>query len=137
MEMRRIHNFNAGPAALPSEVLLQIQEELLDLQGTGLSILEISHRSKEYEKINGETQQLLKELLNISLDYEVLFLQGGASTQFAMVPMNFLTAGSVASYVYSGTWAGKAIAEAQKFGQLPLWQALNPHILRGFPLSIT
>ncbi|WP_226003244.1 3-phosphoserine/phosphohydroxythreonine transaminase [Paenibacillus sp. BJ-4] len=118
--MRPIYNFNAGPAALPSEVLLQIQEELLDLQGTGLSILEISHRSKEYEKINGETQQLLKELLRIPLDYEVLFLQGGASTQFAMVPMNFLRAGNVASYVYSGTWAGKAIAEAQKFGQVAI-----------------
>lgn len=118
--MKTVYNFNAGPAALPPEVLQQIQEEILDLQGTGLSILGISHRSKEYEKINGETQQMLKELLNIPHEYEVLFLQGGASTQFAMVPMNFLKSGSVASYIHSGTWAGKAIAEARKFGEVAI-----------------
>lgn len=116
--MRQVNNFNAGPAALPEEVLLQIQDELLDLQGTRLSVLEISHRSKAYEKINVETQQILKELLNIPPDYEVLFLQGGASTQFAMVPMNFLVAGSKASYIQSGTWAEKAIDEARKFGEI-------------------
>lgn len=116
--MKQVYNFNAGPAALPAEVLLQIQDELLDLQGTRLSILEISHRSKEYEKINEETQQLLKELLNIPSDYEVLFLQGGASTQFAMVPMNFLGVDRKASYIRSGTWSEKAIAEARKFGEV-------------------
>lgn len=117
MEMNQVFNFNAGPAGLPSEVMLEVQEEILDLQGTGLSILEISHRSKEYEAINDESQQLLKQLLQISSEYEVLFLQGGASTQFAMVPMNFLTAGRVGSYVHSGTWSGKAIAEALKIGE--------------------
>lgn len=116
--MKQVYNFNAGPAALPLEVMLQIQDELLDLQGTSLSILEISHRSKEYENINGETQQLLKDLLNIPADYEVLFLQGGASTQFAMVPMNFLVEGRKASYLHSGTWSEKAIAEARKFGEI-------------------
>ncbi len=115
--MKQVYNFNAGPAALPLEVMHQVQDELLDLQGTGLSILEISHRSKEYENINGETQQLLKELLHIPSDYEALFLQGGASTQFAMVPMNFLTEGRMASYLHSGTWSGKAIAEARKIGE--------------------
>ncbi len=115
--MKQVYNFNAGPAALPLEVMHQVQDELLDLQGTGLSILEISHRSKEYENINEEAQQLLKELLNIPSNYEVLFLQGGASTQFAMVPMNFLTEGRMASYLHSGTWSGKAIAEARKVGE--------------------
>lgn len=116
--MKQVYNFNAGLATLPLEVMLQIQDELLDLQGTSLSILEISHRSKEYENINGETQQLLKDLLNIPTDYEVLFLQGGASTQFAMVPMNFLLVeGCKASYFHSGTWSEKAIAEARKFGE--------------------
>lgn len=118
--MQKIYNFNAGPAALPLEVMLHAQDELLDLQGTGLSVLEISHRSKEYENINGEAQRLLKELLNIPSDYEVLFLQGGASTQFAMVPMNFLTGGCKASYLHSGTWSGKAIAEAKKIGKIAI-----------------
>lgn len=116
--MKQVYNFNAGPAALPLEVMHLIQDELLDLQGTNLSILEISHRSKEYENINRETQQMLKDLLNIPTDYEVLFLQGGASTQFAMVPMNFLVEGRKASYLHSGTWSEKAIAEARKFGEI-------------------
>jgi len=115
--LKQVYNFNAGPAGLPPEVMQQVREELLDLQGTGLSILEISHRSKEYEHINGETQRLMKELMNIPSEYEVLFLQGGASTQFAMVPMNLLAPGSMAGYVHSGTWSGKAAAEAGKVGQ--------------------
>jgi phosphoserine aminotransferase len=118
--MKQVYNFNAGPAALPLEVMLQIQDELLDLQGTKLSILEISHRSKEYEYINEETQQLLKDLLNIPSDYEVLFLQGGASMQFAMIPMNFLIEGRTANYLYSGTWSEKAITEARKFGKIAI-----------------
>jgi len=131
--MKPIYNFNAGPAALPSEVMLQIREELFDLQGTGLSILEISHRSKEYERINDETQQLLKELLNIPPEYVVLFLQGGASTQFAMVPMNFLTPGSVAGYVHSGTWAGKAIAEARKVGEIAIAASSESDLYKKLP----
>ncbi|UUZ89752.1 3-phosphoserine/phosphohydroxythreonine transaminase [Paenibacillus sp. P25] len=115
--MRPSFNFNAGPAVLPPEVMQQVKEELLDLQGTGLSILEISHRSKEYENINLETQRLIKELLKLPSGYDVLFLQGGASTQFAMIPMNFLTKGLAAGYVHSGTWSGKAIEEARKLGE--------------------
>ncbi|MCP3809952.1 MULTISPECIES: 3-phosphoserine/phosphohydroxythreonine transaminase [unclassified Paenibacillus] len=115
---RNVLNFNAGPAALPSDVMSQLQTELLDLQGSGLSILEISHRSKLYEDINEESMQLLRDLLNIPSEYEVLFLQGGASTQFAMVPINFLIKGSVSNYIYSGTWSGKAISEARKVGKV-------------------
>ncbi|WP_248924218.1 3-phosphoserine/phosphohydroxythreonine transaminase [Paenibacillus hamazuiensis] len=116
--MNKPYNFNAGPAGLPLEVLLQARDELLDFRGTGLSVTEISHRSKQYEEINFETQQLLQELLDVPSGYEVLFLQGGASTQFAMVPINFLTDGRVAGYIHSGTWSGKAIAEAGKVGKI-------------------
>lgn len=115
-----VKNFNAGPAALPREVLAEVQEHFLDFQGMGMSILEISHRSKEYEHVHFETQQLMKELLQIPPGYEVLFLQGGASTQFAMVPMNFLGADQVASYVHTGTWSGKAIEEAKLFGEVEI-----------------
>lgn len=115
--MKQAYNFNAGPAKLPSEVMFQVRDELLDFLGTGLSVMEISHRSREYENLNFETQQLVKKLLDVPADYEVLFLQGGASTQFAMVPMNFLTTGRVAGYVHSGTWSGKALAEAEKVGR--------------------
>ncbi|MEI7025960.1 3-phosphoserine/phosphohydroxythreonine transaminase [Paenibacillus sp. y28] len=114
---KRAYNFNAGPAALPLEVLQQAQEELVEYQGIGMSIMEISHRSKEYEKVNSETQELLKELLGIPEGYKVLFLQGGASTQFAMIPMNFLKPGKVGSYVMTGSWAEKAIQEAQLIGE--------------------
>src|SRR5690606_37406888 len=95
----RAYNFNAGPAALPLEVLQQAQEEIVDYGGIGMSIMEISHRSKQYEQINDETQQLVKELLELPSGYKVLFLQGGASTQFAMVPMNLLAPGRKGAYV--------------------------------------
>lgn len=114
---KRAYNFNAGPAALPLEVLEQAQAEFVDYKGIGMSIMEISHRSSEYEALNGETQQLLKELLAIPDGYKVMFLQGGASTQFAMIPMNFLKAGQTAQFVHTGSWAAKAIAEAQLFGE--------------------
>ncbi|WP_248930309.1 3-phosphoserine/phosphohydroxythreonine transaminase [Paenibacillus hamazuiensis] len=114
---KRAYNFNAGPAALPLEVLQRAQEEFVDYKGIGMSIMEISHRSGEYEQVNDETQSLLKELMGIPDGYKVLFLQGGASTQFAMIPMNFLKAGQVASYVHTGSWAEKAIEEAKQFGE--------------------
>jgi phosphoserine aminotransferase len=113
----RAYNFNAGPAALPLEVLRKAQEELVEYQGIGMSLMEISHRSSHYEKVNEETQQLFKELLNIPEGYQIQFLQGGASTQFAMIPMNFLSPGKVASYVLTGAWAEKAVKEAQLFGE--------------------
>ncbi len=116
----RAYNFNAGPAALPLEVLQRAQEELVEYQGIGMSIMEISHRSAQFEKLNGDTQQLLKELFGIPDGYQVLFQQGGASTQFAMIPMNFLKAGKVGSYVLTGAWAEKAWKEAQLFGETSL-----------------
>lgn len=112
----RIFNFNAGPAALPLEVLVEAQAELLNYQQTGMSILEISHRSKPYEVINAEAEANLKELLGLGDNYRVLFLQGGASTQFAMIPMNFLPEGRTADYVLTGAWSEKALKEAKLFG---------------------
>lgn len=114
--MSRIYNFNAGPAVLPLEVLQTAQAELIDFQNTGMSILESSHRAKAYEAIHEEAIASLRELLGISDDYAVLLLQGGASTQFSMVPMNLLLPGETADYTNSGAWASKAIKEAQKVG---------------------
>jgi phosphoserine aminotransferase len=114
----RAHNFNAGPAALPLEVLKKAQAQFLDFQGVGMSIMEMSHRSKEYEKVHNQTIVLLRELLGIPEDYDVLFLQGGASLQFAMVPMNFLPAGKKAGYVMTGSWSEKAYEEGKKIGDV-------------------
>lgn len=114
---KRAYNFNAGPAALPLEVLQKAQEEFVDYRGIGMSLMEISHRSPQYEQLNEETQALMKELMGIPDGYKVLFLQGGASTQFAMIPMNFLKPGTIAQYVHTGSWAEKAIKEAQLFGE--------------------
>src|SRR5690625_85738 len=113
---KRAYNFNAGPAALPLEVLEQAKEQLTDYKGIGMSVMEISHRSKEYEEINQTAQDLFAELLNLPAGYKVLFLQGGASSQFAMIPMNLLTEGKTAHYVLSGSWAKKAIHEAKAIG---------------------
>ncbi|NMA02599.1 MAG: 3-phosphoserine/phosphohydroxythreonine transaminase [Clostridia bacterium] len=115
-ELIRAHNFNAGPSALPLAVLEKAQEELLDLQGTGMSVMEMSHRSKEYDALHNKAISLIKELLNIPEDYEVLFIQGGASLQFSMVPMNFLAEGKKAGYFMTGSWSSKALAEAKVFG---------------------
>lgn len=115
---KKVHNFNAGPAIMPQAVLREAQAELLDYQGTGISILEASHRAKEFETINAEAQATLKRLLGLGDDYSVLFLQGGASLQFAMLPMNFLTPGTVADYILTGSWSEKAIAEAGLLGEV-------------------
>lgn len=112
----RIFNFSAGPAVLPLEVLIEAQAEFLNYQQTGMSILETSHRSKAYEAINAEAEANMKELLGIGDNYRVLFLQGGASTQFAMIPMNFLSEGRTADYVVTGAWSEKALKEAKLFG---------------------
>ncbi len=111
----RVLNFNPGPAALPLPVLEEAQSELLNFEGTGMSVLEISHRSKEYEAINSEAEALLKELLGVPDNYRVLFLQGGASTQFAAVPLNLTPHGATADYILTGSWAEKAYQEASKF----------------------
>jgi phosphoserine aminotransferase len=105
-------NFNAGPAALPLPALERAQRELLDFAGTGMSVMEHSHRGREYEAVHDEAIALLRELLQVPADYEVLFLQGGATQQFAQVPMNFLSAGRDADYVVNGVWGEKALAEA-------------------------
>jgi phosphoserine aminotransferase len=113
-----VYNFNAGPAILPPEVLSQAQEELRDYNGVGISVMEMSHRSKEFEAINSEAELRFKRLLGIESGYRVLFMQGGASTQFSTVPMNFLPADRVADYILTGVWAEKARDEAQKLGQV-------------------
>lgn len=114
--IHRAHNFNAGPAGLPLEVMQQAQAELLDYKGTGMSIMEMSHRSKEFEAMLNETEADLRELLNIPANYKVLFMQGGASLQFSMIPMNLRPAGASADYIVTGAWSKKAIQEAQKLG---------------------
>ncbi|MBN2685032.1 MAG: 3-phosphoserine/phosphohydroxythreonine transaminase [Pontiellaceae bacterium] len=114
----RAYNFSAGPAILPEEVLKQAQAELVDYQSTGMSIMEMSHRGKEYSAIHDECIANIKELLNIPDGYSVLFLTGGASTQFAMIPMNLLGAGQTADYTNSGAWAAKAIKEAKALGNV-------------------
>lgn len=115
--MKRAFNFNAGPSALPYEVLQTAQAELLDFKGSGMSVMELSHRSKEYDAVHEEAQTLLRELLDIPDNYEVLFLQGGASLQFSMIPMNFLNNDQVGNYVLTGSWSDKALKEAKKVGQ--------------------
>ena len=115
--MARIYNFSAGPAVLPLEVLKEVQEELLDFQGTGMSILEMSHRSPSYEQVNAEAEADIKELLGLGDDYCVLFLGGGGSLQFSMVAMNFLTPGKKGGYVITSTFSDKAMKEAQKVGE--------------------
>ena len=116
--VKRAHNFNAGPAALPLAVLKKAQAELLDFNDTGMSIMEHSHRGNAYEVVHNRAIELLKELLAIPEGYEVLFLQGGASLQFSMVPMNFLPANKKAGYVMTGVWSEKAYAEAEKLGEV-------------------
>lgn len=113
----RVYNFSPGPATLPLEVLQELQSDLLSFQGTGISILEMSHRGKEYEAMQNETEALFKELLNAPDNYRVLFMGGGASTQFALVPMNFLTEGKEADYVVTGAFAKKAYEEASGIGK--------------------
>lgn len=113
---KRVFNFNAGPAVLPLEVLEKAQAELLDFKGTGMSVMEISHRSKEFEAVIQTAEADLRELLGLPANYKVMFLQGGASLQFAMVPMNLRAAGTSADYIVTGTWSKTAIKEAAKLG---------------------
>ena len=112
----RIFNFSAGPAVLPVEVLEQAQRDLLSLPGVGMSILEVSHRSKAFEDILAGCEADLRTLMKIPEGYHVLFLQGGASLQFSMVPMNVLPAGGSADYVVTGAWSQKAVKEAKRVG---------------------
>ena len=113
--MSRVYNFSAGPAVLPEAVLKEAAEEMMDYRGCGMSVMEMSHRSKMFESIINEAESDLRDLLQIPDDYKVLFLQGGASQQFAMIPMNLMK-NRVADYIVTGQWAKKAWQEAQKYG---------------------
>lgn len=114
--MSRVYNFSAGPSMLPESVLNKAAAEMLDYQGSGQSVMEMSHRSKIYKTIIDGAEALLRELMNIPDNYKVLFLQGGASTQFAAIPLNFMNKSGKADYIVTGQWAKKALAEAQKYG---------------------
>lgn len=116
--MSRAYNFCAGPATLPTEVLQQARDEMLDWQGTGMSVMEVSHRSEAFKAIASAAEQDLRELAGISNDYAVLFMQGGASSQFAMLPFNLLGESTRADYVNTGIWSKKAIAEASRFADV-------------------
>ena len=113
----RVFNFSAGPAVLPLEVLETAQKELCDFRGAGMSIMEMSHRSKEYSAVHEETVAVIKRLLNLNDTFEVLFMTGGASTQFALVPMNFAPAGGTVDYINTGAWSKKAMKEAKILGK--------------------
>lgn len=114
----RIFNFSAGPAVLPVPVLEEAQRDMLSLPGVGMSVMEISHRSKTFDEIHGRADAGLRELLGIPLNYHVLFLQGGASLQFSMIPMNFLPADGTADYILTGSWGKKALKEAKRVGAI-------------------
>ncbi len=113
--MARVYNFSAGPAALPLDVLERAREEMIDWQGSGMSVMEMSHRGKEFMSIIAKAEADLRELMQIPTNYKVLFLQGGASSQFAMIPFNLLRGKKTADYIHTGMWSKKAIAEAKKY----------------------
>ena len=116
--MSRVYNFAAGPAVLPLEVLQEAQKELVDYKGAGMSVMEMSHRGKDYDAIHQEAIATFKELCGLNDDWAVCFIQGGASLQFAMIPMNFLGAGQTADYANQGTWSNKALKQAQMIGSV-------------------
>jgi phosphoserine aminotransferase len=116
-EVFRAHNFNAGPSILPLPVMEQAQKELINFKGTGMSVMEMSHRSKEFEAVLNEAEQDLRSLMGIPSNYKILFLQGGATLQFAMIPMNLRHVGASADYILTGSWSKGALKEAQKLGK--------------------
>ena len=115
----RVYNFSAGPAVLPEEVLKEAADEMLDYKGTGMSVMEMSHRSKAYDEIIKDAEKDLRDLMNIPDNYKVLFLQGGASTQFAAVPLNLIGRTGKADYIVTGSFSGKAAKEAGYFANEP------------------
>ena len=133
---KRVYNFNPGPAALPLEVLQQAQEEMLDYHGTGMSVMEISHRSKEFESIIQTAEADLRDLLGIPANYKVMFLQGGASLQFATVPMNLRPAGASADYIVTGTWSKTAFKEATKLGTTRLAATMETDGFKDLPSKL-
>jgi phosphoserine aminotransferase len=133
--MRTLWNFNAGPAMLPPTVLERVQSELRDYLGLGLSIMEMSHRSKEFEALNADAEARFKRLLGVGAGYRVVFVQGGASTQFAMLPMNFLPPGGAADYVLTGAWAESAYKEAAALGKVHVAATTKEQGYRRVPRS--
>jgi phosphoserine aminotransferase len=129
----RTYNFNAGPSALPLSVLEKAQQELIDFRGTGMSVMELSHRSAAYEEVHNQAIERLKALMAIPDNYEVLFLQGGASLQFSMIPMNFLMPRKKAGYVMTGSWSEKAFSEAKLFGEAYQVATTKESRYRGIP----
>jgi len=133
--MKRVHNFSAGPAALPLEVLKQAQEEFTNYQDTGASIMEMSHRGPEYTKVDADATASLKRILNLGDDFDVIYLQGGASLQFLQVAMNFLGEGETADYINTGAWSQKAIKEAKPFGNVNVAYSSEELNFNRVPLS--
>jgi phosphoserine aminotransferase len=127
--MEQVFNFSAGPAVLPKPVLAKVQEELLNYDQTGMSVMELSHRSAAFENIIESTENLFRELLAIPNDYHVLFLQGGASLQFSMLPLNLLQPHQSADYIVTGSWSKKAVKEASKQGTVNTITPENPYII--------
>ena len=130
----RIYNFSAGPATLPYEVLVQAAKDIVNFNNKGIGLIEMSHRSKEFIEVADECESLLRELMNVPDNYKVLFLQGGASTQFAMVPMNLLQPGKSATYLNTGTWSNKAIKEAKLFGNVDVAYSSEDTLFDRVPL---
>lgn len=129
----RVYNFSAGPSMLPIEVLEKVQKDLLNYEGSGQSVMEMSHRSKEFKKIIEDAEKNLRELMNIPDNYKVLFLQGGGTLQFSMVPMNLLRNSKKADYVITGSWAKKAYKEAVKFGDIKVVASSEPETFTYIP----
>ena len=130
----RIYNFSAGPATLPHEVLVQAAKDIVNFNDKGIGLIEMSHRSKEFIEVVDECESLLRKLMSIPDNYKVLFLQGGASTQFAMVPMNLLQPGKSATYLNTGTWSKKAIKEAKLFGNVDVAYSSEDTLFDRVPL---
>ena len=131
----RIYNFSAGPATLPQEVLQQASKDILNFNDKGIGLIELSHRSKEFMDVAAKTEVLLREVMEIPDNYKVLFLQGGASTQFAMIPMNLLPSGKTASYLNTGVWAKKAIKEAKLFGTVDVAYSSEEQVFNHVPAN--
>src|ERR1043166_7663939 len=134
---KRIFNFSAGPAMLPTPVLERAREEMLSLGGAGMSVMEISHRSNQFAKVLENAEHGLRELMAVPENYRILFLQGGASLQFSMVPLNFLIQGTSADYVLTGAWGKKAVAEAKKCGRVNVIYSDEQNGFRNVPDSDT
>lgn len=131
--MNRVVNFNAGPAALPLEVLQQAAAEMFDWKGTGMSVMEVSHRGKEYEEMHNEAITLFKEIAGMSDEWKIIFCSGGASSQFNMIPMNLLFDGRTADYISTGHWGKAAIKEAKRYGELGISTTEENGVFRRIP----